>query len=345
MNKCFFVFGLILSFNLNAANTCGDDLGNNCWDCGKTVSDSCTARLDPDTKALTITGDGYMKNYFGYSTKAFEQGETPAPWGGAILSVDISGVKSIGTFAFYNSYYMSDATIPASVESIGVGAFQSTSLTNLTLEDNSNLQSIGSGAFNDIPLSDIKLPETVSYIGNNAFNMSGIDTLFLPDSLFEKGVKGMTNKALSDVSHIYCPSTSQAQCEAYLNTAEFWENGVYYPVKEKVTADYYQVDGGVYILDDVQYTSFADMQRGINPCEDDLIVCKRSVLEAKGVCSGDGCDVFLESDGKYMMKFGGKTYQSINDLLKGNYDKRRIYTIEEANFVAGPVNRVSIRYK
>jgi len=38
-------------------------------------------------------------------------------------------------------------------------------------------------------------------------------------------------------------------------------------------------------------------------------------------------------------------YQSINDLLKGNYDVRRIYTIDEANRVAGKVNSVKIRYR
>ena len=70
-----------------------------------------------------------------------------------------------------------------------------------------------------------------------------------------------------------------------------------------------------------------------------------SILEAKGICQGAACDTFIQSDGNYMLKYNGKTYQSINDLLKGNYDKRRIYTVEEANFVAGDRNTVTIRYR
>ena len=72
------------------------------------------------------------------------------------------------------------------------------------------------------------------------------------------------------------------------------------------------------------------------------------VLQNKGLCSdltGD-CKAFVDTaKAGQMLKIGSKTYQSINDLLKGNYDKRRIYTIEEANFVAGKVNRVSIKYR
>ena len=53
-----------------------------------------------------------------------------------------------------------------------------------------------------------------------------------------------------------------------------------------------------------------------------------------------GCD-----HGGYLLKVGSKTYQNINALLRGDYDRRRIYTIEEANFVAGDKNRVSIKYR
>ena len=87
------------------------------------------------------------------------------------------------------------------------------------------------------------------------------------------------------------------------------------------------------------------MAGGTNECKKELGECKRAVLEAKGICQGSSCDTFIQSDGQYMLKYNGKTYQDINALLKGDYDKRRIYTIEEANFVAGDKNRVSITYK
>ncbi|MBR2299240.1 MAG: hypothetical protein IJ870_01540 [Alphaproteobacteria bacterium] len=63
MKKCALILGLFTAITANAANTCGDDLDNNCWDCGKTAADNCTARLD-GTK-LTIEGDGYMADFWG----------------------------------------------------------------------------------------------------------------------------------------------------------------------------------------------------------------------------------------------------------------------------------------
>ncbi|MBR1915026.1 MAG: leucine-rich repeat domain-containing protein [Alphaproteobacteria bacterium] len=41
----------------------------------------------------------------------------------------------------------------------------------------------------------------------------------------------------------------------------------------------------------------------------------------------------------------GKWYDSLSDMNKGRYNVKRIYTIEEANRVAGDKNRVSIKYK
>ena len=107
----------------------------------------------------------------------------------------------------------------------------------------------------------------------------------------------------------------------------------------------YEKQGGVYILDGKYYYSGSDMANTTNECKKALGECKRDVLEAKGICQGSACDTFIQSDGNYMLKYNGKTYQSINDLLKGNYDKRRIYTVEEANFVAGERNTVTIKYR
>ena len=45
------------------------------------------------------------------------------------------------------------------------------------------------------------------------------------------------------------------------------------------------------------------------------------------------------------IKAGGKTYASLDDLASGNYIVKRIYTIDEANAVAGKVNSVKIRYR
>ena len=43
--------------------------------------------------------------------------------------------------------------------------------------------------------------------------------------------------------------------------------------------------------------------------------------------------------------YQNRWYSSANDIISGNYIPKRIYTIDEANAVAGKVNRFSIKYK
>ncbi|MBR1915942.1 MAG: leucine-rich repeat protein, partial [Alphaproteobacteria bacterium] len=50
-----------------------------------------------------------------------------------------------------------------------------------------------------------------------------------------------------------------------------------------------------------------------------------------------------QHNGQYYLN--GKFYNSVNDMMHGNYIKKRIYTIDEANTVTGPVNRISIKYR
>ena len=45
------------------------------------------------------------------------------------------------------------------------------------------------------------------------------------------------------------------------------------------------------------------------------------------------------------IKADAKTYASLDDLASGNHIVKRIYTIDEANEVAGKVNSVKIRYR
>ena len=75
-------------------------------------------------------------------------------------------------------------------------------------------------------------------------------------------------------------------------------------------------------------------------------VCKAELLKNKGMCVSDECDALVASaNAGKLLKVGSKTYQSLDALLKGKYDKRRIYTIDEANLVAGDKNMVRIKYR
>ena len=305
MKKIVFVLGLVLSFNAYAANTCGDDLDNNCWDCGKTASDNCTARLNGTS--LSITGDGYMKDYYvGQHYDWQDPSAVERPWGNDITSVEISeGIKSIGESTFRKTKITS-LFIPASVEEVRMGAVINTSeLTEVTFAENSNCQRIYSAAFNNAPnLTNIDIPESVKIIGEGVFNFSGVSSIVLPDAVWtvdgiNEGnrapfVNGLSLKAIS-VTNVYCSEASRKKCEEYFNQAEFYENETYtyYPIKEKVTLHINNEDGSV---DTYQW----------------------------------GAD-------------GSAAIYRIGKLK--SYKGKRIYTIDEANEVAGDKNRVSITYR
>ena len=199
-------------------------------------------------------------------------------------------------------------------------------------------------------LTDVQVSDTVKTISGGAFEQTGFSsTLVIPESVESIGMYTFSN--LADAK-IVVEGTPELDGKSLINT----ENATIYCQKSigcensgngsGGTIIPYEKQGGVYILEDgTKFLSAADMAGGTNVCAKGLNECKRDVLEAKGICQGSSCDTFIQSDGQYMLKFGGKTYQDINALLKGDYDRRRIYTIEEANFVAGDKNRVSITYR
>ena len=219
------------------------------------------------------------------------------------------------------------------------------SLTSVSIN---GITRIGNYAFYLTSMPDIKIPDTVAQVGWGAFQQAHVNNIVIPDSVDVINTYTFYN---SSAENIVIEGTPQITGKAFIGT----KNKKIYcsseidctnKGKNQGTVIPYEKQGGVYILEDgTKFLSAADMAGGTNICAKELNECKREVLEAKGICQGSSCDTFIQSDGNYMLKFGGKTYQSINDLLKGNYDRRRIYTIEEANFVAGDKNRVSIKYR
>jgi len=91
---------------------------------------------------------------------------------GANLSIPstINGqtVTSIGNFAFSFVSGVTNITIPSGVTSIGVGAFQGTSITSMTIP--SSVTSIGDFAFAECTsLASVTIPNGVTTIGNEVF--------------------------------------------------------------------------------------------------------------------------------------------------------------------------------
>ena len=79
---------------------------------------------DPESKTLTISGEGDMADY----DRDNQTGAVTAPWknsdcGGCENVIIEEGVTRIGRYAFYNFGSITSVSIPNSLKSIGIGAF------------------------------------------------------------------------------------------------------------------------------------------------------------------------------------------------------------------------------
>lgn len=95
-----------------------------------------------------------------------------------------SELTSIGSNAFYNTSLIS-ITLPAKLRSISNYAFHNCNkLTTVEFEEGSQLQKIEYDAFNACyKLSSIKLPESVTEVGVNAFNGCPFADFYIPKNL------------------------------------------------------------------------------------------------------------------------------------------------------------------
>ena len=82
---------------------------------------------------------------------------------------------------------LAEVTFPNSLNSIGEWAFEGTTLKTVDLS-NTHITSLSTGSFyNCTQLSDVKLPKTLTDIGNNAFSCSVIASITFPPSLQKIG--------------------------------------------------------------------------------------------------------------------------------------------------------------
>ena len=185
-----------------------------------TCGDNLQWAYDTDTKALTITGSGYM----------YWSGERPwSQVAGEITSVSLpDGLTSIENAAFSWCSSLTSITIPNSVTSIGWGAFEycsslssvtipnsvtsirdlafswCSSLTSITIPN--SVTSIGYAAFSGCSsLTSITIPNSVTSIGDFAFSgCSSLSSVTIPNSV----------TSIGDLAFLDCSSLDTLTCLA-----------------------------------------------------------------------------------------------------------------------------------
>jgi len=148
----------------------------------------------------TNAGDGLVVNE--------ETGELTGYTGSATVVAVPDGVTSIAANAFKGSTVKA-VSLPASVRSIGAGAFSDTaSLVQVAFEDSdenpSQLTSIGERAFSGSAVRNLSLPRSVTSLGNSAFAKSSLDSIQLPDSLVTVPALAFSE---SSVRVVYLPAS------------------------------------------------------------------------------------------------------------------------------------------
>lgn len=145
--------------------------------------DDCYWYYDADTSTLTIRGTGEMYD---------KKDSYDAPWYTKNLVINKvvieEGVESIGGYAFYNCYNLTDIDIPSTVRKIGVGAFLSCGiLAEVNLPD--AVEEIGDMAFMYCyKLRNITIPEKVSKIPSHIFyDCFELETVEYSDNVTEIG--------------------------------------------------------------------------------------------------------------------------------------------------------------
>jgi len=211
---------------------------------------------------------------------------------------------------------LTEVSIGNGITVLSGNAFKgATNLQKISFSEDSALQEIGAWAFENTQIKSIVIPSSVTHIGRDAFqNASQLQAI-----LFEGTLDDTTWRAFMNTSaKVYCKT--DANCEGQGSNVQYYE-------KDETTGIYHTLSDDKYFIS----ADFLVADQNRDKACKDLGECEAIIAAAA-------------QNKSFMVK--GKLYNSLNDWLSGNYVKKRIYTVEEANKVSKPTgNTFKVRYK
>ncbi len=375
MKKYVLILGILASFNAQANEgwkNCDDEGSSNCE---YQIKDGVlTVRPQDDTQPANIPD--FARDC---SMTRYSECTTTAPWKwdentNTITTLKVeNGITSIGSDAFEDMPFTT-AHLPDTLTSIGSFAFlESGKLGYINLPN--KLETIGDYAFTSNFSSQnnniVIIPDSVNEVGKYVFSggteriVVGGNTNLDPDALIYYGQT--STKIQFNHFTMYCAESNTSCQEAIEKALNFAKNAGNADVSAQASdflTTYTKDDNGFYQIGDKLYATADLMTKGAacdNPqnCRDILDAASQGKpfevggkyyatldLFARGAACTDkqNCEDILASNGA-PFKVGSKIYNSMEDFALGNNIKFRIYTIDEANEVAGKTNSFKIRYR
>ena len=209
--------------------------------------------------------------------------------------------------------------------------------TNVNQVEIEGITSIGTHAFGGSKITQINVPSSVSHLSDGAFQ----DMSKLTDVTFEDGgnvyIDGAVFQNTPKLTSVQLPNDIR-----FLGYNNFTGSSL----QDLVLPDsFFRQDGsiglsGIALKNGMTiYCSEENQGRLENYLKTATAYAPSEYLPLEGIT----LKTYQKRGNEYYVD--GKFYQSPQDIGTPNYIKKRIYTIDEANKVAGDKNRVSIKYR
>ncbi len=275
--------------------------------CGNGCGDNCYWEIS-DNGTLTISGQGDM----------YDSLYDESPWytyRDSVEEVYVNhGITSVSDGAFYELPKLAYAEISDTVTSIGSEAFVGTTLGSI--EIGSNVEYIGGEAFRGLQyLNYISLPNSLTEIGDGAFLDAPLQNLTIPDSVTYIADNAFDGSVVND---LVC---SAENLQRYLDAS------------------------GVFDVGDINLScTIGDCKKILEAWD----TANGTSYATRAIISTTNTDESSTQVSQDVVNGGESTDGTENTIKTPSAPERadiRIYTIDEANQVAGKVNSVKIRYR